>query len=85
MPLNKRDLDRLTIGRSTKPGCTSDGHGTLFMHTKCHPRGRLEVSYDMASGVLRIGCHWCGKTIAEVSVEGILGGAGEVAVGLASM
>lgn len=72
MPLNKRNLDRLTTGRSTKPGCTSDGHGTLFMHSPCHPKGRIEASYDMPSGVLRIGCKECGRVIAEVAVEGIL-------------
>jgi hypothetical protein len=51
------------------PGCNHSEHdGTVFFHQKCHPGGKVEVSYTQGGGQLKITCTRCGRRIALVSV-----------------
>lgn len=38
------------------------------LHPKCHPSGRIEVSCEHGSVLLRVGCVECGSAIALVKV-----------------
>jgi hypothetical protein len=68
MPLTKIQLDLMAAHGCETPGCNHEGHDTVFLHGRCHPRARAEASYECGSGVLRVACADCHKLIAEIKV-----------------
>jgi hypothetical protein len=52
------------------PGCDHAAHEgqDLYMGCRGHLSGRLDVSYRVGSGVLRVACSECGCVIADVMV-----------------
>lgn len=69
MPLTKIQLDLMIAGGCDTPGCKHEDHGTLFLHPRCHPNTKMEISYTVGSGVLVIACLKCHKLIAEIKVS----------------
>lgn len=68
--LNKTQLDEATARGCQNPECEHGGDcKVLFLHQRCCPGKKLEVSYRNESGVLRIGCV-CGKVVAQIQVGG---------------
>lgn len=67
-PVYQQDLDRLADQGCSIPGCKHDHDGTIFLHGRCHPGGRLEVKYVKNSGVLTVNCLECGKRVASIAV-----------------
>lgn len=68
--LTKVQLDEATNNGCGYEDCNHD-HGmdkTLFIHSRCHMGGRIEVSYVNQSGVLRVGCKECGELIVNIKV-----------------
>lgn len=68
MPIASKELDEFAAGGCQVDGCECGKHGVLFLNAKCHPGGRVEVSYRNGSSVLRVGCKECGRLVASVSV-----------------
>lgn len=64
----KADLDQIASAGCQAEGCDHADHGVVYLHGRCHPGGRIEVSYRAGSGVLRIGCLECGGLIAFIRV-----------------
>lgn len=50
------------------PGCDHKHDPTLFLHSRCHPEGEVEVSYTKDDGFVLVACRECGKEIAKVKV-----------------
>lgn len=63
----REHLDALTC---QAPGCSHErrpGEAVIFL-ARCHPRGRIGVSYALGSGMIRLGCMECQKLICEIAV-----------------
>ena len=67
-PLTKIGLDLIAAGGCSTPGCKHEDHGTLFLHQRCHPGAKIEVSYTIRTGVIRVACVACQRSIAEIKV-----------------
>jgi hypothetical protein len=65
--LTKEDLDAMTKEGCGVEGCNNCGD-VMFLHSRCHVGGPIEVSYRHRSGVLRVGCKKCGAVIAQIAV-----------------
>lgn len=77
-PVMKDELDKMAAHGCAVPGCNHADHdGTIFLHGRCHIKGRLEVSYTIRSGVLKVACRECGWVVANVAVQGAVGAMGE--------
>jgi len=61
-------LDIIAAGGCSTPGCKHEDHGTLYLHQRCHPKAWLEASYTKGTGILRLSCSQCQKTIEEIKV-----------------
>ena len=66
--LTKLQLDLMAAHGCQTPGCKHEGHGTIFLHQRCHMLAPLEVSYTGGSGVLRVACSQCHAVVGEVKV-----------------
>lgn len=64
----KEDLDEAMKHGCQKPGCNHEGHDTLYLHSRCHPQARAEVSYTVGSGHLVVACAHCKTPIVIASL-----------------
>jgi hypothetical protein len=65
MAATREDLDKLMCGA---PGCSHDGHGSLYLHAVCHPAVPPWACY--ADGELTVECSVCGELVVVVAVAG---------------
>jgi hypothetical protein len=52
------------------PNCDGnhEGHATLYIHGRCHPRAHSIVAYDKPTGILSVNCGTCKKLITEFQI-----------------
>lgn len=55
-------------GGCDSPGCTHD-HGTMFLHSRCHPHDGTFVQIDTRALVMRVTCARCRKPIIAVDID----------------
>jgi hypothetical protein len=68
--ITKIQLDVIAAGGCTDPNCKEPHHGEkFFLHSKCHPAARCEVSYTRGSGVLVVSCAECHQVLAPIAVK----------------
>jgi hypothetical protein len=51
----------------SEPNCNHD-HTVLFLHSRCHPKAGVDVSYDKRSGSLKMRCIKCEAPMGEILV-----------------
>lgn len=64
-PLTREALD---ASGCEEPGCKHEHDDVLMLNAKCHPGGRIEVSYNKGTGNLKVACAACKKTVAYIAV-----------------
>lgn len=62
-PLTRQQLDQ---AKCENPECTDPDCGTLYLHSRCHPRAALGVKY--LQGVLTVYCAECEDEVTQVAV-----------------
>jgi len=65
----RNDLDAVVLGGCNSPDCDHLNHDELYLHCHCNAGGRIEASYRLGSGIVRIGCRECGETMANIAVR----------------
>jgi len=68
-PLTQLDLDILTAGGCSVPGCTTHHHDPeMYIHSVCHVQADLMVKYDSINKCLHLECGVCEKKVAIIKV-----------------
>lgn len=66
--VTREALDRLVIEGCEQ--CKAEGleceHGPLFLHSRCHPRGKTTVLYE--NGLIYVSCGKCRKPVVTIKV-----------------
>lgn len=67
--MKKADLDQICLNGCDVPGCDHTDHdGTLFFRGRCHPTGKIDVSYTYGTGKVKVACRECGQNIGIIEV-----------------
>ena len=64
-PMTREQLD---ASGCEIPDCKHEHDDVLFLNALCHPKARSEVSYNKATGNLKVACAFCKKTVAYIAV-----------------
>ena len=70
-PIIQSDLDKAALKGCSNPNCKKTHEdGVVFLRcSNCLDEESLEISYQLLSGILTVGCQNCEEVIAFIKVD----------------
>lgn len=69
MALAKSELESAVMAGCQIPNCNHDDHSTIYLRSRCHPRGGIDVYYKQGTGKLTVACRACNEVVVEIAVQ----------------